>query len=466
MRTASAADHTLPACATANVYTVGTSFTFFRRERPELRTNAAGDPTHLITGVEYPADEPGKPTNHEYSFTLVQEVDLSGGYVPQMAPLKHDDDSEQRLQGATDRTRVARRQKIVCDSDDCTAVLQAAVNSGASEVELQPGLWTVSPIYLNASHQRVTLLAGVHVQAKRWSFHSPLDCLFSIRAVVNVSIVGAGASESKLSMWKRDYRNASLYERGEWRVCVTIMGSKHITVANITISDTGGDGVYVGAMKLGGDRFDTGCSDVLLHGVVTDRAYRNGLSLISGTNVLVEDCQFLRTSGTAPQAGIDIEPNGCPSKSECEKDALSNVTFRNVTSRWNNGAGLQFELYALKPPEATAVSITVDGMVIQGIATTPSAVAADPLNGTYNIGIDVAAVEPGGATGSIVISACYHWSAQSHSCVQHAAHRLACPRAQNTAKLTGWFGRRLPLQEMSMCLTPCSRASRSRTKCP
>jgi hypothetical protein len=44
----------------------GTEFSFFRRERPELRTNAAGDPTHLITGIEYFADHPGAVDNHQY----------------------------------------------------------------------------------------------------------------------------------------------------------------------------------------------------------------------------------------------------------------------------------------------------------------------------------------------------------------------------------------------------------------
>ena len=102
--------------------------------------------------------------------------------------------------------------------------------------------------------------------------------------------------------------------------------------------------------------------------------------------------------------GIDIEPNGCPHKSSgCEHDFLTNVSFRNITSRLNNGAGFQFEGYALKPPETPAVSINVDGMVIQGIAALPVDVAADPLNGTYNIGIDIAAIELGGAEGSIVM---------------------------------------------------------------
>jgi hypothetical protein len=47
-------------------------------------TNADGDPTHLITGIEYFADHPGEVSNHQYSFTIVQEVDLSGGFIPGM----------------------------------------------------------------------------------------------------------------------------------------------------------------------------------------------------------------------------------------------------------------------------------------------------------------------------------------------------------------------------------------------
>ena len=71
-----------PSAWSANVhFTDGTAFSFFRRERPELRTNSAGDPTHLITGIEYFADEPGKASNHQYSFTIVQEVDLSGDFL-------------------------------------------------------------------------------------------------------------------------------------------------------------------------------------------------------------------------------------------------------------------------------------------------------------------------------------------------------------------------------------------------
>eukprot|EP00937_MAST-01D_sp_MAST-1D-sp2_P001555 g1555.t1 len=72
-----------PSAYSTNVtFSDGTTFAFFRRERPELLTNADGDPTHLITGIEYFADNAGAANNHQYSFTIVQEVNLDGGYVP------------------------------------------------------------------------------------------------------------------------------------------------------------------------------------------------------------------------------------------------------------------------------------------------------------------------------------------------------------------------------------------------
>ena len=239
---------------------------------------------------------------------LINDVDMQPEDVASPSlRLKGDDSSATLLVALPRRGPHRQLQKITCNSDDCTTVLQAAINSGA-DVELQPGLWSVDPIHLNNSHQTVRLKDGAHVQAKRGSFQSPTDCLFSIRGVVGVSLIGAGAANSKLSMWKVDYRNASLYKRGEWRCGVNLCGSKSVTVANLTISDTGGDGLYVGALKIcdktGCDSFETGCSNIVVDGVVTDGAYRNGLSLISGANVLVENCQFLRTGGTAPQAGV------------------------------------------------------------------------------------------------------------------------------------------------------------------
>jgi len=43
---------------------------FYRRERPELRLDSAGNPSVFYSGIEYGEDHPQK----QYSFSIVQQV--------------------------------------------------------------------------------------------------------------------------------------------------------------------------------------------------------------------------------------------------------------------------------------------------------------------------------------------------------------------------------------------------------
>ena len=60
------------AYTTTVAFTNGDNVTFSRRERPELMLDAAGLPTHLITGVVDKTEEKG--TMNDRSWTLVQPV--------------------------------------------------------------------------------------------------------------------------------------------------------------------------------------------------------------------------------------------------------------------------------------------------------------------------------------------------------------------------------------------------------
>jgi hypothetical protein len=98
---------------------------------------------------------------------------------------------------------------------------------------------------------------------------------------------------------------------------LSITGASNITVEGGTYSDSGGDGVMVAGggrwVKNGTvyDRtnFSTG---VTLRAMTVSRAWRNGLSVISAKDLLVEDCTFQDTAGTNPQFGIDLEPDVLP----------------------------------------------------------------------------------------------------------------------------------------------------------
>lgn len=61
---------------------------------------------------------------------------------------------------------------------------------------------------------------------------------------------------------------------------------------------------------------------------------RQGISVISAENLLIEDCLLRNTDGTDPRAGIDFEPND-------PNDSLINCVLRRCIAGNNAGTGYQ-----------------------------------------------------------------------------------------------------------------------------
>lgn len=121
-------------------------------------------------------------------------------------------------------------------------------------------------------------------------------------------------------------RHRHLGKDGEWGMGIDVKGSSSIRISNITISDCWGDGVYIGGWK------GVPSTDVTLDNVSSLGNRRQGLSITSGHRILVANSRFIGTSGTAPQAGIDLEPN--------KGESVSNVTIRNCVASNNAGPGI------------------------------------------------------------------------------------------------------------------------------
>ena len=185
--------------------------------------------------------------------------------------------------------------------EDATAALQAAIDSGARTVvvEKMPGPWIVTPIQL-ADNQKIVFEPGVVVEAKRGAFHGRTDSLFTAWNRTNIHLSGHGAT---LRMHRDDYDGPD-YEKAEWRHVLSFRGCTDVTVEGLTLSESGGDGVYLGT----GRNRQTN-RNVILRDVVCDRNYRQGISVITAENLLIENCVLKNTAGTAPAAGIDFEPN-------------------------------------------------------------------------------------------------------------------------------------------------------------
>ena len=221
------------------------------------------------------------------------------------------------------------------DAADSTAYVQAAIDSGAAKliVEKMSSPWVVTPLKA-ASNQHIVLEPGVVLLAKRGEFVGRSDRLFAVDGVENVRITGYGAT---LRMRRDDYASGKDgkgrdYRRGEWRHTLSVSGSRNVVIEGLTLEESGGDGIYISSPTP-----EKTSRDVVIRDCVCDRNHRQGISVISAENLLVENCVFKNTKGTAPEDGVDFEPNN-PS------DRFVNCVFRNCVSENNAGNGFELAL--------------------------------------------------------------------------------------------------------------------------
>ncbi|HYL38483.1 MAG TPA: right-handed parallel beta-helix repeat-containing protein [Bryobacteraceae bacterium] len=214
------------------------------------------------------------------------------------------------------------------DPDDSTAALQAAIDSRARKlvVPFMGRPWIARPLRLR-SNQEITLEPGVVVLARKGEFRGHGDSLFTATGESNITILGYGAT---LRMRKRDYQNPP-YEKAEWRMGIALHGCRNVRIDGLRVESTGGDGFYVD-----GGAGRPASEDIVIRNCVAHDNHRQGISVISAVNLLVENCFFSGTSGTAPEAGIDLEP-------DTPEQRLVNCVIRNC--RFENNHGHQILVY-------------------------------------------------------------------------------------------------------------------------
>ena len=266
---------------------------------------------------------------------------------------------------ATEQPRVSVRCQ---DPTNCTVPIQQAFDSPTAKSIVissstgQPV--SVDPLFVRKGNRTIIFAPGLELVAKQGAFRGTNDCLLSLRGVSNVNVVATGAT---LRMRKLEYI-PPLYALAEWRHLISIAGSTHVSVVGGSYQNAGGDGVYI----TGGHGTEYSRA-ILLEGITVDGAWRNGLSVISVVNLVVNNSVFANTNGTNPQCGIDLEPN-------LSSDRLQGIKFFNITLAQNARCGFTMGPYALAN-SSQPVGVAIDGMRVIGV---PGSVRDAAVNRTLD----------------------------------------------------------------------------------
>jgi hypothetical protein len=217
---------------------------------------------------------------------------------------------------------------------DDTNVLQTALNYTAANgqtLEIPAGDYNINPISFPAN-SRVFVDAGVTVTAN--SGYGGSATMLNISSS-NVTITGASAAVSVFHMRKAEYTS------GEWRHCLNIANASNVTISGISCNDSGGDGVYLRQ-----------ATNVTIQDSIFNNNRRQGSSITGQVNHIhyLRD-HFTNTNGTAPESGIDIEPNQ-------PGDFLLDVNIDDCYTDGNAGDGLMFSTWLMNST-SQPISVTV-----------------------------------------------------------------------------------------------------------
>lgn len=203
---------------------------------------------------------------------------------------------------------------------DSTAAINAAIAAcAAGDTLLIPaGNFFVAPQSVPNSQSKVyvALKSGVTLQVDGSLHALPTNsagyAVVSVSNCVDTHIVGSGNIIGD--------RLQHTGVGGEWGHGIDIENSQTVSIQNVKVSQTWGDGIMIN----GNANTPPTTKDVNINGVGISNARRNGVSIISanGVNVTHSDIGFI--GGTAPGQGID-----------CECD-LDSQTVENVNIQYNN----------------------------------------------------------------------------------------------------------------------------------
>lgn len=166
--------------------------------------------------------------------------------------------------------------------------------------------------------------------------------ILHIENVQNISVLGVHV------IGDRSERVGTI--QGEWGHGISIKNSENVLIHGVKVERTVGDGIYIGQLN------NLPSKNIVVQKSFVNNARRNGISITSGVNILIEDVFIGNTNGTKPMYGVDIEPNS-------NRDFIKDIKLSNVTTFNNEIGGVLISLNKLgRGNQKREISITVSNL--------------------------------------------------------------------------------------------------------
>lgn len=170
---------------------------------------------------------------------------------------------------------------------------------------------------------------------------------------------------------------------GEFGMGIDIRGGSGHRVSDIKTTNCWGDGFYIGLSAIGGIP-----SDVIIDRHTATFCRRQGMSIIAANNLTVNDPVWTDIAGTAPAAGLDIEPDS-------NADQLLGIRInRPFTARCTSGILVDIRALRTDGSVGRDVDIVVTSHIDVGSAVAWNCGGCDTLGNTVAIKGKVHNIEP------------------------------------------------------------------------
>jgi len=214
-------------------------------------------------------------------------------------------------------------------TDDRTAIqsaINAASTKGGGTVYLPDGKYMVSlstsGTGLNlASNIKLELSSGAELRAIKTSLTNYR--FINMSNVSNVEITGGRI----IGDWAARKPATSEYGRG-----ICLYNSTNVRIHDVEISDFIGDGIYVSGNSSGSGGASV---KVVIEDFVIHDCCRNGISIISAKDLVIQNGNIYNITGTMPKSFIDVEPNN-------NTQYAQNIYVKNIKGQNAGGYGYMF----------------------------------------------------------------------------------------------------------------------------